>query len=139
MFFMKFYFPQWDADRDQNGSLFTEFTDKFFHAEKYFNVVKLDDNYEADGAYKDFRAFLTGHCNVYPVPFVTVHNLFQLHFAFFEQKVAIQFHLEKFSKPDKKVSEMQKMSTKMLKLEGWEILDLSEAEFKSWDYKDRIS
>jgi len=56
--------------------LYTDFTDKLFYAEKYFNVVKLEDLYESDQAYKDFRAFLTGHCNVYPVPFITVHNLF---------------------------------------------------------------
>ncbi len=29
---------------------------------------------------------------------------------------------------------MQKLQTKILKLEGWEILDLAESEFKSWDY-----
>lgn len=26
-----------------------------------------------------------------------------------------------------------------MKLEGWEIFDLSEAEFKSWDYNHRIA
>jgi hypothetical protein len=98
----------------------------------------LDDLYESDGAYKDFRAFLTGHCNVYPTPFMTVHNLFSMHYVWFEKKIAIQFHLEKLCRPDKKLSEMQKLPSKILKLEGWEILDLAEAEFKSWDYNDRI-
>lgn len=69
--------------------MFSDYTDKFFYAEKYFNVVKLDDLYESDGAYKDFRAFLTGHCNVYPTPFVTVHNLFSMHYVWFEKKIAI--------------------------------------------------
>jgi hypothetical protein len=57
-----------------------------------------------------------------------------LHYAFVEKKIAIQFHLEKLCKPNKQVSEMQKLQTKILKLEGWEILDLAESEFKSWDY-----
>lgn len=78
----------------------SDFTDKFFHAEKYFNVVKFDDLYEGDQAYKDFRAFMTAHCNVYPVPFMTMHNLFTCHYVFHEHKICVQFHLEKLCKPD---------------------------------------
>lgn len=90
-------------------------------------------------AYKDFKAFLTGHCNVYPTPFMTVHNLFTMHYVFYEQKIAIQFHLDKLAKPDKKASEMQKLPGKLLKLEGWEVLDLTENEFKNWTYDQRVS
>ena len=31
------------------------------------------------------------------------------------------------------------MPAKIMKLEGWEIYDLSEKEFKTWDYNDRVS
>lgn len=89
LIFLNHHFPQWDANRNENGSLISDYSDKFFHAEKYFNVVKFDDLYESDMAYKDFRAFLTGHCNVYPTPFMTVHNLFTMHYVFYEQKIAI--------------------------------------------------
>jgi hypothetical protein len=63
---------------------------------------------------------------VYPISFQTVHNLFVLHFVFNEPKIAINFHLEKFI-PHERVepTEMQKLSAKVLKNEGWEILDLS--------------
>ena len=33
---------------------------------------------------------------------------------------------------------MQKLSAKVLKGEGWQIYDLSEKEFSSWDYEDRV-
>jgi len=33
---------------------------------------------------------------------------------------------------------MQKLSAKVLKYEGWEILDLTEKEFKNWTYDERI-
>jgi hypothetical protein len=33
---------------------------------------------------------------------------------------------------------MQKLSAKVLKQEGWEVLDLAEKEFKSWTYDQRI-
>jgi hypothetical protein len=34
---------------------------------------------------------------------------------------------------------MQKLSSKILKLENWEVLDLSEKEFKSWTFDQRIA
>ena len=59
-----------------------DYIDKFYHAEQYFAVVKLDDLYHSDVAYTQFKAFLTGHCNVYPSVFVTIENLFNLHYVF---------------------------------------------------------
>jgi hypothetical protein len=83
------------------GSFLSQYQDKFFHAEKYFNAIKLEDEYHQQKEYVTFRGFLTGHCNVYPTPFVTVHNLFNLHYVFHAQKIAIMFHLEKYAKPDR--------------------------------------
>ena len=37
-----------------------------------------------------------------------------------------------------RATEMQKLSQKVLKYEGWEVLDLTEKEFRSWTYDDRI-
>ena len=34
---------------------------------------------------------------------------------------------------------MQKLSAKILRLHGWEVLDLDEAEFKTWDYVKRCN
>jgi hypothetical protein len=33
---------------------------------------------------------------------------------------------------------MQKLPSKIMKLEGWEILNLTEKEFKNWTYEERI-
>lgn len=77
-----------------------EYQDMFFDAEQYFSVIKNEDYYMSDTKYKDFKAFLTGRCLVYPIHFQSVHNLFTLHYVFNEQKIAINYHLEKFLKPD---------------------------------------
>jgi len=37
-----------------------------------------------------------------------------------------------------RATEMQKLSQKVLKYEGWEVLDLTEKEFRSWTYDERI-
>ena len=34
---------------------------------------------------------------------------------------------------------MQKLPANILKLEGWEVYDLSEKEFKTWNYDDRVA
>lgn len=117
-----------------------DFIDKHWHAERYFNVYKLEEYIEQDKAYYQMKAFLNGRCFVYPISFMTLHNLFLMHFVFNEQKIAINFHLEKFtpSESSTKPTEMQKLSAKLLKLEGWEVLDLAEGEFKTWTYDQRI-
>ena len=81
-FYMKHHFSQWNEHMNEHGSFLSHYQDKFFHAEKYFNAIKLEDEYHQQKEYVTFRGFLTGHCNVYPTPFVTVHNLFNLHYVF---------------------------------------------------------
>lgn len=112
------------------------YIDKFFHAERLFNAVRLEDNYEVHSEYSDFKAFLNGHCFVYPVPFVTIDNLLPLHFVWWDYKIAINFHLKKLSIPKHgRSSEMQKLPAKLMRQEKWEILDLDEAEFDTWEYE----
>ncbi len=87
----------------------------------------------------EFKGFLNSRCFLYPIPFITHHNLFILHNCFPNHKIAINYHLEKFIPSEKKdPTEMQKLSQKVMKWEGWEILDLSEKEFKDWTYHERI-
>lgn len=129
--FLKHHYPEWDLE---------DYVDTFYHAERYFNVIKHEDYFESDNAYMDFKAFLHANLFVYPTTFVTQNNLFILHFVFNDFKIAINYHLAKLTKrEDHQPSELQKLPTKMLKYQGWEILDLSEAEFQSWDYQDRVN
>lgn len=116
-----------------------EFSDKFFHAEKYWNVIKQEDYFESDAAYMQFKAFMHAQCFVYPLAFCTQHNLFMLHFVFGDYKIAVNYHLKKLCKrEDYQPSEMQKLPQKLMKLEGWEVWDLSEQDFEAWTLDERI-
>ena len=75
----------------------SEFEEKQWHAERYFNVYKLEEQIERDKEYYDFKGFLNARCFVYPISFMAKHNLFLLHFVFNDQKIAINYHLEKFT------------------------------------------
>ena len=55
--FIRQRFPDWNIE---------DYVDKFYNAEKYFNVTMMDDYFESDHRYSYFKAFLTGHCFVYP-------------------------------------------------------------------------
>lgn len=107
------------------------FEEKHWHAERYFNVYKLEEYIEKNKEYYDFKSFLNARCFVYPISFMAKHNLFLIHFVFNDQKIGINYHLEKFTPRDRadKATEMQKLSAKVLKHEGWEILDITEKEF----------
>lgn len=109
--FLRGVFPDWNLE---------DYVDKFYNAEKYFNVTKFDDNFESDIKYTEFKAFLTGHCLVYPAVFASIENLFNIHYVFFDQKIAINYHLSKFTKSvDGQPSEMHRLPQKVLQHHGW--------------------
>ena len=129
--FIKHHFPEWDL---------RDYTDKFWSSERYFNILDYDIEYFHESDYWNFKCFLNAKCFVYPIPLMTKHNLFKLHFVFNEYKIAINFHLERTLIYGKKEpSELLKFGSKILKYEGWEILELSELEFNDWTYDERIN
>lgn len=129
-FFLEAKFPEWDL---------ADYVDRFWYAERYFNQVQLDDLATSDHSYQELKAFLNQKCLVYPIVFMTQHNLFNLHYVFYEQKIAINYHLDKMCPPfTKRPSELQKMASKLLKYQDWEILDLSEQEFRNWQTQEKI-
>lgn len=73
--FLEHHFSKWDL---------TDYFDKFWYAERLFTVPKLEDLYYSDQRYENFKAFLNTKCFVYPISFVTINNLFMLHFIFNE-------------------------------------------------------
>lgn len=73
--FIKHHFPEWNLD---------DYKDKFWHPERYYNILPLELVYDREAKYLDFKKFLNAKCFVYPTPFMTLHNLFLIHYCFFE-------------------------------------------------------
>jgi len=87
----------------------------------------------------EMKAFLNQKCFVYPIVFMTLHNMFNLHYVFWDQKIAINYHLKHLCPPQtKQPSEKMKLSSQLLAHEGWEILDLSEEDFREWGQYEKI-
>lgn len=71
---------------------------------------------------------------------MSFENLFISHFVFYDQKVAINFHVKDLCLPfTDEPSEMQKLPSKMLRLQNWEVLDLSEKEFRDWKTDEKMT
>ena len=77
----KFYLNNRFGAKDPMKNM-QDFEDKFWHAERYYNVYKLEEYIERDKAYYNFKSFLNARCFVYPISFMTIHNLFLMHFVF---------------------------------------------------------
>ena len=76
-FYLKGKFSSKDAIANMQ-----DFEDKQWHAERYFNVLKLEGYIEQEKEYYNFKGFLNAKCFVYPISFMTVHNLFMMHYVF---------------------------------------------------------
>jgi hypothetical protein len=127
---MKAHFKDWDL---------TDYVDRFWYAEQYFNQVALDNYVASDRRYFEMKCFLNQKCLVYPIVFMTQENLFNLHYVFYEHKIAINYHVESKCLPfTKNASEMQKLCAKMMRLQDWEVLDLSEKEFRDWKTQEKV-
>jgi len=74
-FFLMHKLPQLDIE---------EYVDKFYYAERYFNQVQFDDMGVQDIKYFQMKSFLNQKCLVYPINFMTLHNLFNLHYVFYD-------------------------------------------------------
>lgn len=117
----------------------SEYFDKFWYAERHFNAVQVDGEPIKRDKYLQFKAFLNQKCLVFPICYMTQHNLFNLHYVFWDQKIAIQYHVEEqVCTQTKQPSEKQKLTTQLLGYEDWEILDLAEVDFKDWGQYEKI-
>jgi len=110
----------------EKEDLFIDYEFKFFYPERYFTALRQEKYFMGNTEYHKFKGFLNAKLFMYPSVFITKASLFTLHFAFNEEKIAINFHLKQRCPSETgKPTEMQKLASKVLRYDGWEILDLS--------------
>jgi len=89
-FFLQHHFPEMDI---------SEFVDKFYYAERYFNQVQFDELGSKNSDFLEIKSFLNQKILVYPIFFMTLHNLMNMHYVFWDQKICIQYHLTEYNMP----------------------------------------
>lgn len=69
-------FPELNKNED-----FIDLQHKFFYAERYFNVIPLEENYSFSEEHLKFKAFLNTQCYLFPQLYVATRNLFVLQYV----------------------------------------------------------
>lgn len=79
------------------------------------------------------------YCHALPLTKVNFHNLLHLDFVFYEKKIALNFHTMANSPPkEMEPTPSQKLKSKIMKYEGWEIFDVSERYFETLNFQERV-
>uniref|UniRef100_A0A7S3IRH5 Uncharacterized protein n=1 Tax=Strombidium inclinatum TaxID=197538 RepID=A0A7S3IRH5_9SPIT len=117
-----------------------EYIDRFYYSERYFNASQFDQVLVSHPEYHRMKCFLNQKVMVFPVVFQTFNNLMNMNFIFNDEKLIIQYHPEfKCRRSNGMPSAMQKLPSKLMRYEGWEVLDLAEKEFNNWNRDDKIN
>mmetsp|Transcript_8571 Transcript_8571/g.14464 ORF Transcript_8571/g.14464 Transcript_8571/m.14464 type:complete len:98 (+) Transcript_8571:1896-2189(+) len=69
---------------------------------------------------------------------MTLENLFNLDFSFPDKKIAVQYHLKEQCRFfTQEPSELKKLTSKLMRYQGWEVLDLTEKQFNDWKTQEK--
>jgi hypothetical protein len=80
--------------------------------------------------YKNFKLILNGRNMLFPGFGIVLDNLLLTHFAFEHKKMGINLWLERDMVPKtNKINRIRMLDSQILKLDGWEILNLSWEEY----------
>jgi len=112
--------PEWDA---------SVFMEKLWWAERLKVAVVLEEEFYKHEEYADFLKVISS-LKLDPAISYTWQNTCQVHFAFPEMKVGIMVYLDKDLVPETmRVNESKLVLGRVLRKQGWEILDISYKEF----------
>jgi len=120
MFYLLHAKPQWEIDF---------FNQKLWWAER-LKVAGVKENVFFDHEeYQNFLRILSTF-KLEQTVFYTFENTFQVHYAYPEMKIGIMLYLDKDMVPGTmRINESRLIPSKVLKLQGWEILDISYTQF----------
>lgn len=128
--YIAYNFPLWNIDH---------FSDLYWHAESYNSTNDADFFGLNTKERKDFKAYLCNRMLVLPMVNLTMHNLIVLNFVFPKYKIALQyFENHKTLSETKKASARQKLGSKIMRYQGWKVLDVTEEGFHGMGYRDQF-
>lgn len=100
--------------------------DRFFDPEQVYDVNKLETVLKELPEYKNIMNIINNRLFLAPLQFYCFDNALMLHVAFINRKIGINFYLDRDMIPKtNKISQLRLLDSKIFKLLGWEILDIS--------------
>jgi hypothetical protein len=115
-----------------NAEAVEEFMDRFYDPEQIYDYVKMEKNVHKHKEFSSMKAMINGRLVLFPVSHLVIQNLFIVHFAWENRKMGINVWLERdqISKTSPvRINKQCYLHSKLLKNEGWEILDIVWEDF----------
>ena len=110
-----------------------DFYDRFYDPEQIYDYVKNENLFFKHSEYSNFRDMLNARLFLFPVPFMVLENTFIIHMCWENRKIGINIWLERHMVPKtngpSRVNKQHLVHSKMLKYQGWEILDITWEDF----------
>ena len=116
----------------------SRYIEEFWECEKYFNVDRISDIWHGVHEFESFGSWLVQNIQVIPTIFLTWNNLFNIHYAFKSQQVAIMLHRDQSlvaggeTQGDTtfRANSLELLTAKVLRLHNWVVLDLTWREIQ---------
>jgi hypothetical protein len=130
-FFMENAFTESELDKLNRQELF-DFKDRFYDPEQIYDYVKYEKTQFKNQEYGNFKGMLNGRLMIFPLAHATYENMFIVHNCWEHQKMGINLWIDRDKIPKTnpvRINRQCYLHSKMLKLQGWEILDVIWEDF----------
>lgn len=128
--YINYNFPEWNIDH---------FNDLCWYAEAYNSTADSDFYGLKSIERQEFKAYLCNRLVVLPIVNLTMHNLIVLNFVFPKYKIAMQyFENHKTLSETGYATARQKLGSKLMRYEGWKVLDVTQNGFHGMGYRDQF-
>lgn len=129
-YFLDHAFSEHDIVSKIGDENYIDFKDRFYDPEQIYDYVKYEKLFDKYPEYSSFKAILNGRLIIFPVSHLVLENMFMVHNSWEHKKMGINVWLERDLVP--KTNRLNKhclVHSNMLKLAGWEILDVNWVDF----------
>jgi hypothetical protein len=109
-----------------------DFKDRFYDPEQIYDYVKYEKLFDKYPEFASLKAMLNGRLILFPVSHLVLENMFIVHNSWEHKKMGINVWLERDLVPKSsppRVNRQALVHSKILKYDGWEILDVNWEEF----------
>lgn len=128
-FYLNHHFPNTD---------FTDYFDQFFFPERYYSTLVQEQALMSQAANRGFVNYLVNKFLLYPVNFYSIGNTFMVRHCFKDFKIGVNFFgIHELTYTERKINARQKLDSKILNYQDWEILNMSELEHLNMDAEER--
>ena len=102
-------------------------------------MSKLEEYYLKHKEYEDLNIFFRQDLDLIPVLFYAWENTFLLHYSWPNMKIGLNLYLnhELLDRRAKRIKGRDLLTKKLMRLAGWEIINTTFPEYKSYDYEAR--